>query len=235
MIFKDKNEIRRYIWNKLVEMNLAKFPPPYGRIPNFIGVEEASKRVINHELFKKAEVVKVSPDSPQRLIREYVLRKGKYLIMPTPRLKKGFLLLKPSKIYHNYVAASTIRGAFKYGLIVDPDEIPDIDLIVTGSVAVTLNGRRLGKGGGYSELEYAILREYGKVGEETPIFTNVHDIQIVDWIPSDPFDVSIDFIATPTRFIKVLNREERPRGILWSYINHELLKKIPILSKLRKN
>jgi hypothetical protein len=36
-----------------------------------------------------------------------------------------------------------------------------LDAIICGSVAVTRDGRRCGKGEGYSDLEFAILRELG--------------------------------------------------------------------------
>ncbi len=42
-------------------------------------------------------------------------------------------------------------------------EMPPVDLIVAGSVAVNKKGSRIGKGGGYSDLEYAIGREFGFV------------------------------------------------------------------------
>lgn len=233
MNFKSKDEIRKFIWDKLVELGLARFPkPPHGRIPNFIGSEESAYKIINLDIFKRARVIKVNPDSPQRLIREYVLRNGKLLIMPTPRLREGFLLINPRKIYGNFPIASTIKGAFRFGVKVHPEEIPEIDFMVAGSVAVTFNGRRIGKGGGYSELEYGILRTYNKVSEETIIATNVHDIQIVDWIPKDPYDVTIDIIATPTKLINIENREKRPNGILWQYIKKEKIEEIPILKEL---
>jgi len=231
--FKDKNQIRKYIWDKLVELGLAKFPtPPHGRIPNFIGVEDSAIKIINLSIFRNAKVIKVSPDSPQRLIREAALRHNKILIMPTPRIREGFLLLNPRRLSCSYSAASTIRGAFKYCSKVHPEELPELDLIVTGSVAVTESGRRIGKGGGYSELEYGILREYNKVSENTPIATNVHDIQIVNWLPKDPYDITVDYIATPTRLIKVVNREKRPPGILWEYLKTEKINEIPILMEM---
>jgi 5-formyltetrahydrofolate cyclo-ligase len=39
--------------------------------------------------------------------------------------------------------------------------MPRIDLIVAGSVVVNGKGARVGKGRGYSNLEYALGREFG--------------------------------------------------------------------------
>ena len=55
-------------------------------------------------------------------------------------------------------------------------------------------GYRLGKGGGYADLEYAMMRSLGFIDESTPVITTVHDCQIVD-IPDElmedhDFDVS---------------------------------------------
>ena len=231
----DKQRIREYIWRLLEEKSVAKFPKPvYGRIPNFVGSEIAASRILELEEYRKARVVKVSPDSPQRYIRYRCLLDGKILIMPTPRLREGFLILNPSKISRrNYEHASTIRGAFIYGEKILPEDLPRIDLIVTGSVAVTKNGLRLGKGGGYSELEYAILMEYGKVERSTPIATNVHDLQIVEWLPRDAYDLTVNIIATPTKIMKVEGGAERPSGVIWSLLAEEKIREIPILRKLK--
>lgn len=42
-----------------------------------------------------------------------------------------------------------------------------VDLIVCGTVAVNRRGVRVGKGGGYSDLEFALLVEAGLMIDET--------------------------------------------------------------------
>ena len=232
----EKDKIRHEVWRRLEELGLARFPRPvYGRIPNFIGAEKAASRLLNLKEYIDARVVKVSPDSPQKYVRYRCLLDGKILIMPTPRLRRGFLILDPSRIPREmFERTSTIRGAFRYGRIIDPKDIPRVDLIVTGSVAVSRDGIRIGKGGGYGELEYAILRELGKVDEDTPIMTNVHDIQVYERLPSEPYDLTVDYIATPRDLIKIERRRARPRGILWDLLDEEKLNEIPLLRRLRK-
>lgn len=227
-----KHDIRQKIWRVMEERNIALFPRPvFGRIPNFIGAEVAAKKLLEIAEFISAETVKVNPDSPQRPVRELVLRMGKTLIMPTPRLKKGFLLLDPIHI-RNFKAASTIKGAFKSGRYIHPKDLPHIDFIVEGSVAVSLECDRIGKGEGYGELEYVILLEYGKINPEVKIATTIHDIQIVESIPRDPYDVPIDYILTPSRIIYCRKRKRRPDGILWRYLKKEKIDEIPILKEL---
>ncbi|MEM2840778.1 MAG: 5-formyltetrahydrofolate cyclo-ligase, partial [Candidatus Bathyarchaeia archaeon] len=87
------------VWRLMEENNVARPPRPvYGRIPNFEGAEKAAERVLELDEFAKADTVKVNPDSPQRPLRELVLKAGKNLLTPTPRLKHGFLLIKPGKV-----------------------------------------------------------------------------------------------------------------------------------------
>jgi len=232
----EKGRIRERIWELLEDQGIARFPRPvYGRIPNFLGAEEAARKLTALLEFQRAMVVKVNPDSPQNPVREAVLSSGKVLIMPTPRLREGFLVLDPKMIYKQAMkGASTIRGAFKYGKPVGIGGIPKIDLIVAGSVAVSPDGARMGKGGGYSEIEYGILRELNLIGEETPIVTTVHDVQVVDEVPMEEHDFSVDVIVTPTRTIRVKERRNRPKGIIWEKVTPEMLERMPVLMELRK-
>jgi len=230
-----RESLRQKIWREMEEKNIARFPRPvYGRIPNFVGAEQAAEKLINTDIFRRAQVVKVNPDSPQKPVREAVLRKGKILIMPTPRISRGFLVLDPKKISPAlYSVAATIQGAFRYGAPIHPSEIPEVDLIVAGSVAVSVYGERLGKGEGYSELEYSILKEFNKVSEETPITTTVHDVQVVDFhIPIEPWDFTVDYIFTPTRSIRCVGERKRPPGLLWQYLDKEKIDEIPLLKEM---
>ncbi len=232
----EKDAIRRKIWSLIEEKGVSRFPKPvFGRMPNFVGAERAALRLIEQNEYQRAEVVKVNPDSPQRPVRLRVLLDGKKLLMPTPRLRKGFMVLDPRKTpRESYPKASTIRGAFRYGELCPLRELPRVDLIVTGSVAVTNDGVRIGKGGGYSEIEYGVLREIGAVEDETPLFTTVHDLQIIDDAPKEPHDLAVDTIITPTRIIRVKKRSKRPKGIFWERLTQRRLLEIPILTELKR-
>ncbi len=115
-----------------------------------------------------------------------------------------------------------------------PWDLPEIDLIVEGSVAVTLKGARIGKGEGYGEIEYAILRQFGKVKEETPIVTTIHNLQIVDDFEIDEWDVPVDYIVLPDKIIETRTKIKRPEGILWDKLKKEKLEEIPLLREIRK-
>ena len=234
----EKRRIRERIWRLLEEKNVAAFPRPvYGRIPNFKGAEVAAERLFATREWREARIVKVNPDAPQRPVRLRALMEGKLLVMATPRMREGFLLLDPRLIPPRYYRdASTIRGAFRWGRRLTLDELEKlhIDLIVTGSVAVDRSGGRLGKGEGYAELEYAVLRELGAVDEKTPVATTVHDLQVVDRVPREEHDLTVDIIATPTRLYRVEPRPPKPRGILWDRLPREKLEEIPLLRELQR-
>ena len=218
------------------ERNVARFPRPvFNRIPNFEGADEAAHRLQNLKVFHDARVIKVNPDSPQKPVRESVLSNGKILITPTPRLKSGFLLLNSKSIPRSaFSYASTIQGASEYGKQIDLTDLPKVDLIIVGSVAVSLAGARIGKGGGYSEIECGILRELNLISANTPIATTVHEVQITEKIPTEEHDIPIDIIATPERIIETRTKYPRPKGIFWEKVTEKMLQDIPILKELKE-
>src|SRR5262249_53332831 len=187
-----------------------------GRIPNFKGAEQCAEKVGDLEAWKRASVIKANPDSPQRAIRHLALKQGKIIYMAVPRLReeKCFVELDPARLGKNIYKASSIKGAFEFGRQVALTEMNPVDLILCGSVAGRRDGARGGKGGGYSDLEYGLAREAGKIGPRTPIITTVHPIQIVDEaIELKPHDIPLDFIITPDEIIECHTSLPRPRGI----------------------
>src|SRR3954469_8553234 len=195
--FRDKALARKAVWDLLSAKRVARFPfPPHGRIPNFAGAREAAERLLAHPLFRRVRVIKVNPDSPQRWVRELALERGITVITPTPRLKGAFRKLDPATIpREHYGEAATLKRGGRWGEEISLDEMPKVDLVVMGSVAVTRDGRRLGKGHGYADLEYALLCELGY--RPVPIATTVHGLQVLESFPALPHDVRLSIIATP--------------------------------------
>jgi 5-formyltetrahydrofolate cyclo-ligase len=232
---RDKEFIRGRIWAQLEEHDIARFPRPvFHRIPNFAGAEEAAIRLATMKEFERSMTIKVNPDAPQRRVRYEVLAHHKMLLMPAPRLRSGFILLNKAVPQDRQKSASTIRGAFAFGTQVSLDELPAVDLAVVGSVAVTEDGCRIGKGEGYSEMEYAILRELGLVSELTPIITTVHDLQIVESVPLEDHDIAVDYIVTPTRVLATHRTRRRTAGIIWDKVTPEMMSAMPVLKELKQ-
>lgn len=232
----DKQDLRERVWDELDESGVARFPyPPHGRIPNFAGADDAAKRLADADVWKEADVIKSNPDSPQLPVRRAALRQGKTVYMAVPRLRDEdcFLRLDPDEI-DDIDHATTVGGSAEVGVQVGPDEMEPIDLIVSGSVAVDERGSRVGKGEGYSDLEFAVLREFGLVDDETTTVTTVHEIQVVDEeIPTTPQDVPIEYEFTPERTVRTDSPATKPTGIEWDVLSSERIAEIPILDRLQ--
>lgn len=194
-----KQTIRERIWKEMKKKKIERFPYAWGRVPNFKGAERAALTLSRLEEFKNAETVFVAPDSPQKPVRELVLKHGKVLIMPTPKLKSGFLLVEPVKGMEK--KASSIKGAFTVGKTISIKEVPAVDLVVQGAVAVDHTGGRLGKGGGYGDREIALLKKYNKI-PGAQIVVTVHEVQVTDRLPHDEWDFTVDIIVTPHKITR---------------------------------
>lgn len=231
----NKQELRERVWDELEKSGEARFPfPPHGRIPNFAGADQAAQRLVETKAWREADTIKSNPDSPQLAVRRAALREGKTVYMAVPRLRdeKCFLRLDPAKI-EDIDHATTLSGSSEVGLQVDPNDVEPIDLVVSGSVAVDDAGSRIGKGEGYSDLEYAILREFGLLNEDTTIATTVHERQVRPiTLPSTRLDVPMDIICTPERTLRP-DPTGKPTGIDWEALSAEQRSEIPILEAIR--
>ncbi|PWA71605.1 nagB/RpiA/CoA transferase-like superfamily protein [Artemisia annua] len=209
-------------------------------------------RMSRLEVFLKAECVKVNPDTPQKQVRFLTLNDihhlyknvllfegGKKLLTPQPRLRTGFFSILESDALNpsTMKEACTSVGVAKYGKPIGLDEKIKVDLIVIGSVAVDpKTGARLGKGEGFAELEYGMLRYMGAIDDSTPVVTSVHDEQLVDDIPVEKLlihDVPVDIICTPTQVIFTNTSIPKPQGIYWDKLSPEKLSQVKVLRELK--
>ncbi|KAB1198030.1 MULTISPECIES: 5-formyltetrahydrofolate cyclo-ligase [Haloferax] len=234
----NKADLRTAVWDELEESGAARFPfPPHGRIPNFADAKAAADRLAATPEWADASTVKANPDSPQLPVRRRALREGKTVYMAVPRLRdeKCFYELDPATIDdENLDSAPTVSHVETYAKMVGPDEVPSIDLVVSGSVAVTEQGARIGKGEGFSDLEFAILDGLALVDESTTIATTVHELQVRDDAPEpDDHDVPMDLVVTPDRTLRTETPYSRPSGIDWSALSDERVAEMPILQRLR--
>ena len=233
-----KNALRERSWNLLTTRKVARFPGARGRIPNFAGAEKCTLHLAESAWWTTATTVKINPDLPQRPLRQRALEEGKVVIMPAPRLraKKPFVKLDPTNLTVSPRKASSIKGAAQFGVPIDIDDIKAIDLIICGSVAVNRTGARIGKGGGYSDLEFGILTESHKIKADVPIVTSVHPLQVVDEsIEMLQHDIPLNAIVTPEALITVEPSYPRPEGIYWNILPEDKLATIPILATWKGN
>lgn len=233
-----KAALRDAVWSRLEVAGVRRFPGPRHRISNFVGAEAAAERLRATSVWERAATVKANPDSPQWPVRQRALEDGKVVYMAVPRLARDdpFFLLDPDHLADTPRRASSITGATASARTVALEELEPVDLVVTGCVAVGRDGARLGKGGGFSDLEFAIASEAGLIGEHTLIATTVHDLQVLGpgAIPVTEHDVRLDLIVTPHEVIEVVGQESRrPGRILWEDLTPDKVAAIPVLAELR--
>lgn len=237
----DKQAIREQVWDRLEADGIARFPfPPHDRIPNFQDATAAAEGLTDLGVWQAADTVKANPDSPQLPVRRAALRAGKTVYMAVPRLRdrECFYELDPA-VVDDIEAAPAVSNVADHAKQVGPEAVADPDLVVSGSVGVTEDGARIGKGEGYSDLEYAVLRELGLVDGSTPVVTTVHERQVLDGpesavecvsVPVSAHDVPMDYVVTPARTIETGTPHERPTGIDWDLLADDRIAEIPVLS-----
>lgn len=234
-----KAELRSEVWSALTAAKVARFPGAAGRIPNFTGAEKAAELLRSLPAWTDAAMVKANPDSPQLPVRQRALEDGKTVYMAVPRLAEPepFFALDPDHLEDKPRKAASISGATRSARRVTLDEIDPVGLVVMGSVAAGEDGARLGKGGGFADLEFALASAAGMISDDTVIVTTVHELQVrpAGDIPLTSHDVPLDFIVTPERVIDCRERaRDRPRiGIEWADLTEEKIAAIPLLSALR--
>jgi 5-formyltetrahydrofolate cyclo-ligase len=227
----DKQRLREQVWARIAaDPGVRTAVPPAGRIPGFQQAEAAAQRLAQLTEWRAARALKSNPDTPQLPVRRLALEQGKRLYMAVPKLAtvRPFIALAAAPGVSAELLASS-DGAQRHGVPTRLEELPPIDLIVCGTVAVNPDGVRIGKGAGYADLEYALLAELGLVTESTWIATTVHDVQVLEQeLPETEHDFRVDFVVTPTRVIRC-PRGRRPKGVLAEHLDADKIAAIPAL------
>lgn len=232
-----KAALRHEVWTRLEDARVTRFPGARHRISNFVGAEAAAERLRGTPAWAAAATVKANPDSPQWPVRQRALEDGKTVFMAVPRLAEDepFLLLDPDHLADTPRRASSIKGATGSARRIAVEELDPVDLVVTGCVAVTEDGIRLGKGGGFADLEFAVASEAGMIGADTLVVSTVHELQVLPAgaIPATAHDVRVDLIVTPDRVFEVARDGPRPAGrIVWDELTDDKIAAIPLLARL---
>jgi 5-formyltetrahydrofolate cyclo-ligase len=234
-----KAALRDEVWSALRAARAARFPGAAGRIPNFTGAEAAAERLRAAPQWQAARTLKANPDSPQLPVRQRALEDGKTVYMAVPRLAgpEPFFALDPAHLSEPPRRAASITGATRSARRVTLAELDPVDLVVMGSVAAGEDGARLGKGGGFADLEYALAAAAGLIGPRTLCVTTVHELQVrpAGAIPVTGHDVPLDFIITPERVIGC-RPGGRPRpvpAISWADLTEAKIAAIPLLMAQR--
>jgi 5-formyltetrahydrofolate cyclo-ligase len=235
-----KASLREEVWSALRAAKVARFPGAEGRIPNFTGAEAAARLLAATSEWQAAGTLKANPDSAQLPVRQRALEDGKTVYMAVPRLAatEPFFVLDPAHLAESPRKVASISGATRSARQVSLPDLEPVDLVVMGSVAVSEDGARLGKGGGFADLEFALATMAGLIGPTTVSVTTVHELQVrpAGAIPLTSHDVPVDLVITPDRVIDC-----RPAGgprpaaqIYWDDLTEEKIAAIPLLAVLAR-
>lgn len=230
-----KATLREEVWEALRAARVTRFPGAVGRIPNFVGAEAAAERLRATGEWRRAGTVKANPDAAQLPVRQRALQDGKVVYMAVPRLAEPdpFFLLDPDHLADPPRRAASISGASRSARRLAVADLAPVDLVVMGCVAAAGDGARLGKGGGFADLEFALAAQAGLIGADTVVVTTVHELQVraAGEIPTAAHDVPLDLVVTPERVIDCRPRRgARPQaGIIWDELTQEKVASIPLL------
>lgn len=234
-----KAALREEVWGTMRAAKVARFPGAAGRIPNFVGAEAAAGRLRDLPAWRAAGTLKANPDSAQLPVRQRALEDGKIVYMAVPRLAgdEPFFALDPDRLADPPRKAASISGASRSARRVRLTDLSPVDLVVMGSVAAGADGARLGKGGGFADLEFALATAAGLIGPHTVCVTTVHELQVrpAGEIPLTSHDVPVDFIVTPDRVLDCRggHQQRRAAGICWQDLTEEKIAAIPLLAAQR--
>jgi len=177
----NKQELRERVWDELEESGQARFPfPPHGRIPNFAGADDAADRLADLDAWQAADAIKANP------------RRAAATGPPTSPCTRARRSTWPSRACAtrsvssnstpNESTTSTPRRRFRRWASTGGRWVPrDVEvgrLRRLGQRRGPRGWRPHRQGRGYSDLEYAVLRELGLVDDETPVATTVHEMQV---------------------------------------------------------
>lgn len=235
----NKDAVRSDVWSTLERSGYA-VGPVWSVIPNFVGADYAAFLLSQTDEWKRAKTVKCNPDPPQIPVRLRALYDGKVLYAPVPYLTKDFPYLRvdPKKLVERGISfelAATSEGYVMYGDRIGFEEAEPLDFCVVGSVAVSREGGRTGKGAGFADLETGIFRELGIIKADTPMATTIHSSQLVpnERVPMMQHDSPLDFVATETELVVTGNKDARPKGVTWESVREDQFETIPFLRGLR--
>lgn len=238
----DRNEARKKIWEELRKVakpdsrfhwNFAEF------IADYEGSDKGAELIRDLEVYKKAQVIFITPDNNMEKLREFTYKDKKTLLTTTYGINRGFQVIYPGDVPEGKEElATTLDGMEKFMKPISLQEIKEklgkVDLLVTGASAITPSGIRFGKGHGYFDLEWAMLWEIQVVDLKTPVIAVGHDCQVVDVdIEVTPHDTIVDYIVTPTKVINVNTNIPKPsQGVIWDKLEDGMIENIPPLREL---
>lgn len=237
-----KRSLRVQTWKKIQDNKCGVgFNAIFNRIPGFVDSDKAAKLLSETEAFKKAQNIKVNIDRALHSVKLETLLAGKTLYLPATRDSKAIYLkvdVPADATDDQKKEILNVQDISQHRTEITLENKVKLDMVVIGSVVVSRDGYRIGRGNGFADQDIGLLNEIGSITPDTVIATIVHDLQVVDSLPKELFqkyDTPVDLIVTPTEVIHVSKRLERPAGIFWHLLSERRLKIVPVLQVFKEN
>ena len=132
-------------------------------------------------------------EPPTRPFLRWASQQGLTVLLPVSR-EDG---LMDWAIYEDGDEAIDVLGMpYPTTGLLGPMAIHDVDLLMIPAALVAQDGARLGWGRGYFD------RTLGSMEKRPPAFAVVYDHEVVDSVPTEPHDQTIDGAITPSAIIR---------------------------------
>lgn len=183
----DKKILRKNIFIKLQQISKKKHLIKSAIIHN---------KLINHQEIKKAQVIALTiasfPEVNTKLLIETLWKLGKKVAVPKchPATKKMDFYIFDDYNQLEVVYLNLKEPKPDYTTKIDKEEI---DVLISPGIVFDTTGYRIGFGGGYYDR---FLQDFTKT-----TISMAFEIQIVEKIPTDAYDLPIDTIITEERII----------------------------------
>ncbi|KAH7119838.1 hypothetical protein B0J11DRAFT_71315 [Dendryphion nanum] len=156
-------------------------------IPDFRGSTLAINHVRTLPEYKCAHTILVTPDNSLELLRQRALEDGKKVLVATHQLKRGYVLLDPTRIDKTKFEIASILDVMErpgLGRYLSLAELQDegiyVDLWITGFIAMTPRGVLLQESQNHIQWQWRMLSYQGIIEHRTPLVGVGHDSQILD-------------------------------------------------------
>ncbi len=199
-------------------------PEEWGRVAQSLRREQ---------VYRRAETIFVTPAHCLHQVRINSLVDNKRLLMPTPGLKKGFVLLRPGTVPFPKLGFSVTPGGMaqfgEYPGLEQLDSL-NIGLLLTDAVAVDQNGHRLGHGRGFFDLAGAILAESGALARDATFLAmaTIRNCRL----PVDPWDIPLSGVLGIDGIQRFSQQKKPGPRIFWDRLAMARIRKITLLRQL---
>jgi 5-formyltetrahydrofolate cyclo-ligase len=239
-----RSETRERVWSDLREVARpdSRFGWDFSSfIADYQGSDRGAERLLRRGDESGYDSWFVTPDNNLDPLRERLVERNTSFVMPTYGIRRGFVQLTPGDVPDDQAAfAGTLDGVNRFANRISLErmesELPTLDCMITGASFLTIDGLRMGKGHGYFDLEWAMMREIDVVDEETEVVAAVHDVQVLEDVRgrdvAESHDTIVDVIVTPTDVIEIADPPEKPEGIRWELLDRERIDSMPPLKRL---